>query len=232
MPASRQSAIRFIVALGTISLFADVTYEGARSINGPFLGTLGASAAVVGIVSGAGELAGYLLRLFSGFAVDRTRAYWTLTIVGYTINLLAVPCMALAGHWGFAAALIIAERAGKAVRTPARDVMLSQASKIVGRGWGFGLHEFMDQLGAFMGPLLVAAGNHRIASISARLRGARYSRRSRIGQFVYGHQVLSRSFALRRSEVPPKSPPAACPARSGCIWPRPDCWPRASWISR
>jgi MFS family permease len=154
--ASRQSAIRFIVALGTISLFADVTYEGARSVNGPFLATLGASAAVVGIVSGAGELAGYLLRLFSGLAVDRTRAYWTLTITGYVINLLAVPCMALAGHWGVAAALIIAERAGKAIRSPARDVMLSQASNIVGRGWGFGLHEFMDQLGAFMGPLLVA----------------------------------------------------------------------------
>jgi MFS family permease len=154
--ASRQSAIRFIVALGTISLFADVTYEGARSINGPFLGMLGASAAIIGIVSGAGELAGYLLRLFSGIAADRTRAYWALTIAGYIVNLLAVPFMALAGHWGVAAALIIAERAGKAIRTPARDVMLSQASKIVGRGWGFGLHEFMDQLGAFLGPLLVA----------------------------------------------------------------------------
>lgn len=154
--ASRQSAIRFIVALGTISLFADVTYEGARSINGPFLGVLGAGAAIVGIVSGAGELAGYLLRLFSGIAADRTRAYWTLTIVGYIVNLLAVPLMALAGHWGVAAALIIAERSGKAIRTPARDVMLSQASKIVGRGWGFGLHEFMDQAGAFLGPLLVA----------------------------------------------------------------------------
>lgn len=154
--ASRQSAIRFIVALGTISLFADVTYEGARSINGPFLGVLGAGAAIVGIVSGAGELAGYLLRLFSGIAADRTRAYWTLTIVGYIVNLLAVPLMALAGHWGVAAALIIAERSGKAIRTPARDVMLSQASKIVGRGWGFGLHEFMDQTGAFLGPLLVA----------------------------------------------------------------------------
>jgi MFS family permease len=153
---SRQSAIRFIVALGTISLFADVTYEGARSINGPFLGMLGASAAIIGIVSGAGELAGYLLRLFSGVAADRTRAYWTLTVLGYIINLLAVPCMALAGHWGVAAAFIILERAGKAIRTPARDVMLSQASTIVGRGWGFGLHEFMDQLGAFLGPLLVA----------------------------------------------------------------------------
>lgn len=156
MAVSRQSATRFIVALGLISLFADVTYEGARSVNGPFLGMLGAGAAVVGIVSGAGELAGYVLRLFSGVAADRTRAYWALTVAGYSINLLAVPCMALAGHWGVAAALIIAERAGKAIRTPARDVMLSQASLIVGRGWGFGLHEFMDQVGAFLGPLFVA----------------------------------------------------------------------------
>jgi hypothetical protein len=93
-------------------------------------GTLGASAAIVGIVSGAGELAGYQLRLFSGVAADRTRAYWTLTIVGYFIILLAVPFMALARHWGVAAALIITERAGKAIRTPARDVMLSEASKM------------------------------------------------------------------------------------------------------
>ena len=150
---SRQSAIRFIITLGTISLLADVTYEGARSINGPFLGTLGASAAVVGIVSGAGELIGYVLRLAGGVAADKTRRYWTLTVIGYVINLLAVPLMALANHWGAAAALIIAERAGKGLRTPARDVMLSQASKIVGRGWGFGLHEFMDQTGAFLGPL-------------------------------------------------------------------------------
>jgi predicted MFS family arabinose efflux permease len=155
-PVTRESAIRFIVTLGTISLLADVTYEGARSINGPFLGTLGASAAVVGIVSGAGELIGYVLRLAGGVAADKTRRYWTLTVVGYVINLLVVPFMALAHHWGIAAALIIAERAGKGLRTPARDVMLSQASKIVGRGWGFGLHEFMDQMGAFLGPLFVA----------------------------------------------------------------------------
>jgi MFS-type transporter involved in bile tolerance (Atg22 family) len=168
--ASRQSAIRFIVALGTISLFADVTYEGARSVNGPFLGSLGASAAIIGIVSGAGEFVGYLLRLFSGVAAVRSRAYWKLTIIGYFINLLAVPCMALAGHWGVATALIIAERAGKAIRSPARDVMLSQASKIVGRGWGFGLHEFMDQTGAFLGPLLVAfvlAKSHRYSQAYA-----------------------------------------------------------------
>ena len=156
MAASRKSAVRFIVALGLISLLADTTYEGARGINGPFLATLGASAFVIGMVSGAGELAGYVLRLFSGVAADRTRRYWTLTIIGYIVNLLAVPLLALAHQWSIAAALIIAERAGKAVRTPARDVMLSQASATIGRGWGFGLHEAMDQIGAFIGPLFVA----------------------------------------------------------------------------
>ena len=155
-PISRESAIRFIVTLGTISLLADVTYEGARSINGPFLGALGASAAIVGIVSGFGELIGYVLRLAGGLAADKTRRYWAITVVGYGINLIAVPLMALASHWGIAAALVVAERAGKGLRTPARDVMLSQASTVVGRGWGFGLHEFMDQTGAFLGPLLAA----------------------------------------------------------------------------
>ncbi len=157
MQVSREAAIRFIVALGVVSLLADVTYEGARSINGPFLATLGASAATVGIVSGAGEFAGYVLRLASGVAADRQRRYWLLTIAGYVINLLAVPLLAFSRSWGTAAALMIAERAGKGIRTPSRDVMLSQASHVVGRGWGFGLHEFMDQTGAVLGPLIVAA---------------------------------------------------------------------------
>lgn len=152
----RRSAIRFIVALGLISLFADVTYEGARSITGPFLGTLGASAFVVGFVSGLGEMVGYALRLASGYVADRTRSYWALTIVGYALNLAAVPLLAVAHSWFFAAVLIVLERTGKAIRTPSRDVMLSQAAKQVGRGWGFGLHEAMDQTGAFIGPLVIA----------------------------------------------------------------------------
>lgn len=156
MEISRRSAIRFIVALGLISLFADVTYEGARSIIGPFLGTLGASAFVVGFVSGLGEMVGYALRLISGYAADKTRSYWMLTITGYALNLAAVPLLAFANGWWIAAILIVLERTGKAIRTPSRDVMLSQASKQVGRGWGFGLHEAMDQTGAFIGPLAVA----------------------------------------------------------------------------
>ncbi|MFB3778370.1 MAG: MFS transporter [Bryobacteraceae bacterium] len=154
---SRKNAVRFVVLLGIVSLLADTTYEGARSITGQFLATLGATGAVVGVVAGFGELVGYALRFVSGLISDRTRKYWAVTIVGYCVNLLAVPLLALAGRWEVAAALMIAERMGKALRTPARDAMLSHATSEIGRGWGFGLHEAMDQAGAVAGPLIVAA---------------------------------------------------------------------------
>jgi MFS family permease len=154
---TRGTAMTFVVLLGVVSLFADMTYEGARSITGPYLAVLGASATVVGIVAGFGELIGYMLRLVAGYLSDRTGRYWTFTIIGYVVNLLAVPVLALAGRWELAAALMVAERFGKAIRTPARDAMLSHATTEMGRGWGFGLHEAMDQIGALLGPLIVAA---------------------------------------------------------------------------
>lgn len=153
---SHSTALKFIILLGIISLFADMTYEAARSITGPYLATLGASAAVVGFVAGFGEFFGYSLRFVSGLIADKTRRYWTLTIVGYSINLLAVPALALAGNWYIASFLIILERTGKAIRVPARDAMLSHAGSQVGVGWAFGLHEALDQCGALIGPLVVA----------------------------------------------------------------------------
>ena len=153
----RRVALTFVVLIGVVSLFADMTYEGSRSIWGPFLGTLGATGAIVGLVAGGGELLGYLLRLFTGVLADKTRRYWTITIVGYAINLLAVPALALAGNWPVAAGLVILERSGKALRTPARDAMLSYAAKDMGgAGWAFGLHEALDSIGAVMGPLIAA----------------------------------------------------------------------------
>jgi hypothetical protein len=133
-----------------------VTYEGARSITGPYLGLLGASAAIVGAVAGAGELIGYSLRLASGYLTERSGAHWTFALLGYAVNLLAVPALALAGRWEVAAALIITERLGKGIRAPARDVLLAGAAETVGTGWGFGVHEAMDQIGALTGPLIVA----------------------------------------------------------------------------
>jgi len=125
---SRRDSLKFVILLGVVSLFADATYEGARSIAGPYLAVLGASAAIVGIVLGLGELVGYGLRSLFGYISDRTGKYWTMTILGYALNLLAVPLLALAGRWEIAAFLMIAERMGKAIRTPARDAMLSHAT--------------------------------------------------------------------------------------------------------
>ncbi|HHY35248.1 MAG TPA: MFS transporter [Firmicutes bacterium] len=153
---NRNAAMKFVVLLGFVSFFADMTYEGARSVTGPFLATLGASGAIVGLVAGLGEFIGYGLRIVSGYISDKTGQYWIITEIGYCLNLLAVPMLALAGNWQLAAALLILERTGKAIRNPARDAMLSHATSQIGHGWGFALHEAMDQIGAVMGPLLVA----------------------------------------------------------------------------
>jgi MFS family permease len=151
-----KSPFYFVILLGLVSLFSDMTYEGARSITGPYLFYLGAGAAVVGFASGFGEFIGYGLRLFSGWLADKTKKYWGLMFIGYALNLLSVPALALVNSWGLAVLLIILERTGKALRTPARDTLLSYATFKMGRGLGFGIHEAMDQIGAFVGPLIVA----------------------------------------------------------------------------
>lgn len=153
----KKDALRFIVFLGIVSLFADITYEGARSITGPYLSILGASGLIVGITAGLGEFIGYAVRLLSGFLTDKTKSTWPIAFVGYAINLLAVPLLALATNWQMAASLIVLERFGKAIRVPPRDVMLSYAAKHTGRGFGFGIHEALDQTGALTGPILIAA---------------------------------------------------------------------------
>ena len=151
------NATKFVVLIGLISLFSDMTYEAARSINGSFLQILGTNGATVGIVAGLGELVGYGLRIISGYIADKTKKYWTILITGYLLNLFSVPLLALAGFWQLAVILMITERMGKAIRTPARDALLSFGTQKMGRGWGYGLHEAMDQIGATVGPLLVSA---------------------------------------------------------------------------
>ena len=152
----KKLAFRFVLMIGVVSLFADMTYEGARGITGPFLGSLGAGATIVGFVAGFGELAGYGLRSVFGYFADKTHRYWVFIIAGYTVNLLAVPALALAGNWPTAAALMILERTGRAIRRPSVEAMLSHAGSQVGRGYAFGLHEALDQTGATIGPLITA----------------------------------------------------------------------------
>ncbi|WP_335937461.1 MFS transporter [Streptomyces sp. PTD5-9] len=148
--------MRFVLLIGVVSLFADMTYEGARGVTGPFLGSLGASAAVISLVAGLGELAGYALRFVFGWAADRTGRYWPITLAGYAVQMAAVPLLALAGNWAVASVLIVAERTGRAMRNPARDAMLAHATGELGRGRVFGVREALDAVGGMLGPLVVA----------------------------------------------------------------------------
>jgi len=159
----------FVLFFGLVSLFADMVYEGARSIIGPYLATLGASATIVGAVAGAGEFIGYGLRVVSGYLVQRRGHYWAWTITGYALTVLSVPLIGSTNVIAPALVLYGTERLGKAVRSPAKDTLLSYASTQTGRGTAFGVHQAMDQAGAMAGPLLLAAvlsqheGNYRLA---------------------------------------------------------------------
>ncbi|MHB1594044.1 MAG: MFS transporter, partial [Streptosporangiaceae bacterium] len=171
-------ALKFVLLVGVMSFFADFTYEGSRSVIGPYLGALGAGALAIAVISGLGEFLGYGLRIFSGRGADRSGRYWPIAIGGYVLQMAAVPLLALAGSWQIAALLIIAERVGKATRNPPRDAMLSHAAREMGYGWGFGVHEALDQFGALFGPLLVAlvlaVSNHdyRLAFAALAIPGA------------------------------------------------------------
>ncbi len=152
-----KNGYKFIFILGIVSLFADMTYEGARSVTGAYLEILGANALTVGFVAGFGEFLGFGLRYVSGILTDQTHKYWPIMFVGYTINLIAVPLLAFTNNWKIAVILIVLERVGKSIRVPARDAMLAHASESIGMGKGFGFHEMMDKVGAFLGPLAVSA---------------------------------------------------------------------------
>jgi MFS family permease len=161
-PAPAWSPWRTVIGFGLVSLAGDMVYEGARSVYGPLLASLGASATIVGLVTGAGEATALLLRLVSGPFADRTRRYWALTMLGYALTAICVPLLAVTPALGgaglaVAAALILAERLGKAVRSPAKSALLADAAEHVGMGRGLGVHKALDQIGAFAGPLLVAA---------------------------------------------------------------------------
>lgn len=153
---------RVVIWFGLVSLTADMVYEGARSMYGPLLASLGATALVVGLVTGLGEAMALVLRLVFGPLADRSGRYWALTITGYALTAVCVPVLAVTPFLGaaglaVAVALILLERSGKAVRSPSKSTLLAQAARAVGRGKGFGVQKAMDQVGAFTGPLLVAA---------------------------------------------------------------------------
>lgn len=147
----------FIILFGIVSLFSDMTHEGASSIRGAYLSLLGASAGVIGFVSGLGELIGYSMRYVFGKITDKTKLYWPMTILGYVLDVLAVPALALVGENGWIAAcsLLVVQRIGKAIKKPAKDTIMSFAASQEGVGKSFGLQEVLDQIGAFLGPVLL-----------------------------------------------------------------------------
>jgi MFS family permease len=211
---ARRTALRFVILIGILSFFADFTYEGSRSIIGPFLSTLQANAFIVGAVSGFGELLGYGLRLVSGRLADRTRKFWPITIVGYVVQMSSVPLLALAGNWQMAAVLIILERVGKATRNPPRDVMLSHAGhQMGGYGWAFGLHEALDQLGALFGPLAVAGalalrGDYRLAFAALLIPAA----------INLGLVLLARILYAHPEKMEPDAPPIQAVGLPRAFW--------------
>lgn len=150
-------AMLFILLFGVVSLFSDMTHEGASSIRGAYLTLLGASSAAIGFVSGLGELIGYSMRYVFGKLTDRTRQYWPMTILGFVLDVLAVPALALVGEhgWLWACALLVVQRMGKAIKKPAKDTIMSFAATQEGTGKSFGLQELLDQIGAFLGPVLL-----------------------------------------------------------------------------
>lgn len=150
-------ALSFILIMGIVSLFSDMTHEGARSIYGAFLNLLGASAATIGFVSGFGEMVGHSFRLLTGVIADKLKKYWTMTFIGYAVNMIAIPLLALSSDsgWLYAGILIIAERVGKAIRQPSKNTLVSFAAKQEGEGRAFAIQEFLDQIGAFLGPVIL-----------------------------------------------------------------------------
>lgn len=154
-----RGAVAFITLMGVVSLFSDMTHEGARSVLGEYLNLAGASGAAIGFVSGVGELCGYSLRLLSGIFADKTKKYWTLVITGYALQVLAIPALALIPEngWVIACGLVILERVGKTIKKPAKNTLVSFAASEIGTGKGFAYQEFLDQLGAFLGPVILFA---------------------------------------------------------------------------
>ena len=150
------SAFAFVLMLGVVNLFADIVYEGGASVNGPFLGSLGASALAVSMIAGLGEFLGYGLRLGAGYVADRTGRYWVVTFIGYGLNVLVIPALAFTGSLPIAACLVVGERVGRALRKPTIEAMLSYTTGKLGRGWVYAVNTALDETGATLGPLLMA----------------------------------------------------------------------------
>ncbi|WOQ16693.1 MFS transporter [Raineyella sp. W15-4] len=222
---ARLAAWRFIMVFGVVSMLMDVVYEGARSVTGPLLAGLGASGLVVGVVTGVGEAAALGFRLVSGPLADRSGRFWTWTIAGYLVTAAVVPLTGLPGVLWATALLVIGERVGKAVRSPAKDTLVSHAATVTGRGKGFAIHEALDQIGALLGPLLVAA--------MLAVTGDNYAPALGVLAIPGAASVALVVWLSRRVPDPVRyeaDPPAGSPATASDHLTPPGSLPRAYWI--
>ena len=176
-----QKAFIFIVLMSIMSLFNDMVFEGANSVQGKFESFLGAPTIVIAAVGGVATLLGSGLRLFFGWLSDKTKKYWLFTILGYTIDMASVPLLALVpnGKWQLAVFFILMEKFGKAIKKPSKSALVSFAAKERGAGKSFALGEALDQIGACIGPLILTA------VYSWRAQDSQYA------QYIWGFAFLS-----------------------------------------
>ncbi len=177
MSSSHREVLVVFLLLGLVSLFADIVYEGGRSVSGAYLAEIAAPAIAAALI-GVGEFLGLVFRLISGYIASTRgspRVLWGSTLLGYLLTALSIPVIGLAPAWQLVVLLYIIERLGKGLRAPTRDVILAEVSESIGVGKGFGIHELLDQLGAFMGPLLfsflLAFYGYRVAYLALLVPG-------------------------------------------------------------
>ena len=146
---------RSVIALGVVSLLTDASSEMIYPLLPLFLtGTLGATAAMLGVIEGAAETTAGLLKLWSGTLSDRLRRRKPLVFAGYLLSSVARPFVAVAGAVWHVLAIRLTDRVGKGVRGAPRDALLADATTPDVRGRAYGFHRAMDHLGAAIGPAI------------------------------------------------------------------------------
>ena len=146
---------RGVIALGLVSLFMDVSSEMVHALLPVYLtGTLGATAAMVGLIEGLGQGTAQITKLFSGLLSDWTGRRKPLAVLGYGLSAVTKPVFALAGSVQAILFARVADRFGKGIRGAPRDAMVADMVPPEARSAAYGLRQSMDSFGAFAGPLL------------------------------------------------------------------------------
>jgi MFS family permease len=148
-----------VLALGTVSLITDVSSEMVSAVLPLYLVVgLGLGPVVYGVVDGLYTGATALLRLAGGYIADRVRRRKLIAGLGYGISAVAKAGLLAAGtSIPWLSAAIVADRAGKGLRTAPRDALITLSTSPDNLGRAFGVHRAMDSAGAFAGPLVALA---------------------------------------------------------------------------